>query len=82
LNLHGRLLRVHPRGTFQWFFSFAVLTFTSCVQLVIDEIGPDAATPLQAIKLLAVYLSGGAENKVGYLVPCHFVDTFVDPTSH
>ncbi|CAM0901974.1 unnamed protein product [Alopecurus aequalis] len=32
-------------------------------QLVIDEIGPGAATPLQAVKLLAVYLSGGAGNK-------------------
>jgi hypothetical protein len=42
------------------------------VQLVIDEIGPDAATPLQAVKLLAVYLSGGAENKVGYLVSMPF----------
>ncbi|XP_051219751.1 coatomer subunit epsilon-2 [Lolium perenne] len=29
-------------------------------QLVIDEIGPAAATPLQAVKLLALYLSGGA----------------------
>ncbi|XP_047063405.1 coatomer subunit epsilon-2-like [Lolium rigidum] len=29
-------------------------------QLVIDEIGPAAATPLQALKLLALYLSGGA----------------------
>ncbi|KAL6651502.1 hypothetical protein ACP70R_010427 [Stipagrostis hirtigluma subsp. patula] len=29
-------------------------------QLVINEIGPSAATPLQAVKLLAVYLSGGA----------------------
>jgi coatomer protein complex subunit epsilon len=34
-------------------------------QLVIDEIGPAAATPLQAVKLLALYLSGGAAgNKV------------------
>ncbi|TVU16323.1 hypothetical protein EJB05_39881, partial [Eragrostis curvula] len=33
-------------------------------QLVIDEIGPSAATPLQAVKLLAVYLSGDAGNKV------------------
>ncbi|KAL6844056.1 hypothetical protein ACP4OV_025729 [Aristida adscensionis] len=29
-------------------------------QLVIDEIGPSAATPLQAVKLLALYLAGGA----------------------
>ncbi|KAM0823196.1 hypothetical protein ACQ4PT_071035 [Festuca glaucescens] len=29
-------------------------------QLVTDEIGPGAATPLQAVKLLALYLSGGA----------------------
>ncbi|XP_006653819.1 coatomer subunit epsilon-2 [Oryza brachyantha] len=32
-------------------------------QLVIDEIGPSAATPLQAVRLLAVYLSGGAGDK-------------------
>jgi coatomer protein complex subunit epsilon len=34
------------------------------MQLVIDEIGPGAATPLQAVRLLAVYLSGGAGGKV------------------
>ncbi|EEC78120.1 hypothetical protein OsI_17660 [Oryza sativa Indica Group] len=33
------------------------------MQLVIDEIGPGAATPLQAVRLLAVYLSGGAGGK-------------------
>ncbi|CAN6277130.1 unnamed protein product [Urochloa humidicola] len=32
-------------------------------QLVIGEIGPDAATPLQAVKLLAVYLSGDAGSR-------------------
>ncbi|GJN01550.1 hypothetical protein PR202_ga18824 [Eleusine coracana subsp. coracana] len=32
-------------------------------QLVVNEIGPSAATPLQAVKLLAVYLSGDAANK-------------------
>lgn len=37
----------------------------SCMQLVIGEIGPSAATPLQAVKLLAVYLSGDAGNRVG-----------------
>lgn len=34
------------------------------MQLVIDEIGPGAATPLQAVRLLTVYLSGGAGGKV------------------
>ncbi|AQK46594.1 Coatomer subunit epsilon-2 [Zea mays] len=32
-------------------------------QLVIGEIGPSAATPLQAVKLLAVYLSGDGGNR-------------------
>jgi coatomer protein complex subunit epsilon len=38
------------------------------MQLVIGEIGPSAATPLQAVKLLAVYLSGDAGNRVGSLL--------------
>lgn len=35
-------------------------------QLVINEIDSSAATPLQAVKLLALYLSG-PENKVNFL---------------
>jgi coatomer protein complex subunit epsilon len=47
----------------------------ACMQLVIGEIGPSAATPLQAVKLLAVYLSGDAGNRVGpvlHLQPMRF----------
>ncbi|XP_062224955.1 coatomer subunit epsilon-2-like [Phragmites australis] len=40
-------------------------------QLVIDEIGPSAATPLQAVKLLAVYLSGDAGNKESVISRLH-----------
>lgn len=42
-----------------------LLDSSSCMQLVIGEIGPSAATPLQAVKLLAVYLSGDGGNRVG-----------------
>lgn len=42
-----------------------LLASCSCMQLVISEIGPSAATPLQAVKLLAVYLSGDGGNRVG-----------------
>jgi len=46
------------------------------MQLVIGEIGPGAATALQAVKLLAAYLSGDAGNRVGVQVPAIFCALF------
>jgi len=45
--------------------ALVLTTRTSAMQLVIGEIGPGAATALQAVKLLAAYLSGDAGNRVG-----------------
>lgn len=48
-----------------------------CVQLVIHEIDDAAATPLQAVKLLALYLSS-PENKVPFCwIRCCFLPSFL-----
>lgn len=44
--------------------SASSVPFPLLLQLVINEIDSSAPTPLQAVKLLAIYLSG-PENKVG-----------------
>ena len=47
------------------------------MQLVIGEIGPGAATALQAVKLLAAYLSGDTGNRVGVQVSAILCVLFV-----